>query len=201
MGKVAISSEQGKVVQSDQSRQPGLAHLHESTHPLVRIHLLGTMRATSFLGSDILLRGKKAQALLGYLALAPGKRASRSRVAAMLWDNVPDDQARASLRQALREIFSAMGSLADEMISADRETITLNANLCWIDAAAIFAPQIALPTLSHSDFAALCTGDSLRVWTVRHLRSVNGFWASEPDFPCSSPSSCKPSLISSRIQA
>src|ERR1700736_4387097 len=71
------------------------------TRPIVRIHLLGSMRATSYLGDDVLPRAKKARAALGYLCLAPGARVSRTRLASMLWDRVGGDQARTSFRQAL----------------------------------------------------------------------------------------------------
>ena len=74
------------------------------TSPLARIHLLGSMRATSFRHADILPRGKKARALLGCLCLADGARVSRARIAAMLWDRVPDFQGRASFRQAYRDL-------------------------------------------------------------------------------------------------
>src|SRR6201997_5322431 len=53
---------------------------------IARIHLLGPMRATSYLGDDILPRGKKARALLGYLCLAGGAKVPRLRLARLLWD-------------------------------------------------------------------------------------------------------------------
>jgi len=86
------------------------------TSPLARIHLLGSMRATSFRHADILPRGKKARALLGCLCLAEGARVSRARIAAMLWDRVPDFQGRASFRQAYRELVVAFGPLAEMLL-------------------------------------------------------------------------------------
>jgi len=79
----------------------------------------------------------------------------------MLWDRAPDTQARSSFRQALHELLLAMGPLANELISADRETIKLNANLCWIDAAAILAAETTSESLSRSELSALCTGELL----------------------------------------
>jgi DNA-binding SARP family transcriptional activator/TolB-like protein len=119
------------------------------------------MRATTYLGSNILPRGKKARAVLGYLSLAAGESVPRGRLAAMLWDRVSDAHARTSLRQALRELAAAMGPLASELISADRETIWLDDSLCWIDAAAILAPGTDSPNSSRSDLAALCPGELL----------------------------------------
>jgi DNA-binding SARP family transcriptional activator/Tfp pilus assembly protein PilF len=132
-----------------------------SDRPIVRIHVRGSMRATTYLGTDVLPRGKKARAILGYLSLTAGQRVPRARLAAMLWDRVPDTQARSSFRQALHELLLAMGPLANELISADRETIKLNANLCWIDAAAILAAETTSESLSRSELSALCTGELL----------------------------------------
>jgi TolB-like protein/cytochrome c-type biogenesis protein CcmH/NrfG len=122
---------------------------------IARIHLLGSMRATSYLGDDILPRGKKARALLACLCLAPGAKMARIRLARMLWDQAGDDElARGSLRQALRELCSALGPLAAEVISAGRSSIRLNVDACWIDA-------LALLDSSSPDLALLCTGKLL----------------------------------------
>lgn len=129
--------------------------------PSARIHLLGVMRATSYLGEDLIPRGKKARAVLGYLCLNPGQYIPRSRLAALLWDRVPEQQARTSLRQAIREISQAMSSLAGELIIADNETIKFETRSCWIDALAITSTD-PLPVQSlRSDLAALCVGELL----------------------------------------
>ena len=98
-------------------------------HPIVRIHLLGSMRATSYLGDDVLPRARKARAALGYLCLTPGARVSRTRIANLLWDRVNSNQARGSFSLALFELTSAMGPLAAELILSffllpDAESVT-----------------------------------------------------------------------------
>jgi DNA-binding SARP family transcriptional activator len=140
----------------DRSHQPK----RKSGRPIARIQILGAMRATSYLGSDILPRGRKARAILGCLCLASGKRVARSRLAAMLWDRVPEFQARASFRQSYRELVVALGPLAKELISADRETIVLNTSACWIDSLAVLAPDFAQNT-HRSELAAYCSGELL----------------------------------------
>lgn len=119
------------------------------------------MRATTYLGEDILPRGRKARAILACLCLASGERIPRTRLATLLWDRVPDDQARKSLRQSLREVTRAMGPLATELISANRETIRLDSDLCWIDALALLAPQPNVANSRRSDLAELCNGELL----------------------------------------
>jgi DNA-binding SARP family transcriptional activator/TolB-like protein len=130
----------------------------QSQEPLVRIHIIGEMRASTFLGDDVLPRGRKAQAILGCLCLAAGMPLRRGQLAAMLWDRVPPDQARASFRQAFRELTVPLGDLADEIFEADRETIRLNVDLCWIDALAVTAP---LDGDVRRDLAGHCQGDLL----------------------------------------
>ena len=116
------------------------------------------MRAVSYLGHNILPVGRKARAILGCLCLANGTRVPRSRLAAMLWDRVPDFQARASFRQAYRELVVAFGPLAKELLSSDRETIGLDAKLCWIDAVAVLAADP--PRDQHrADLASRCEGE------------------------------------------
>lgn len=50
---------------------------------------------------------RKAQALLGYLALAGNREVARERIAGMLWEDSPEAQARTSLRQALASLRRA----------------------------------------------------------------------------------------------
>src|SRR5438552_8843473 len=98
-------------------------HAGRASQSIARIHLLGSMRATTYLGDNILPRARKARAILGYLCLASGKPISRARLAAMLWDRADEAQARTSFRQALHELCVAIGPLANELISADRESV------------------------------------------------------------------------------
>jgi tetratricopeptide (TPR) repeat protein len=126
---------------------------------IARIHLLGPMRATSYLGDDILPRGKKARALLAYLCLASGAKVPRIRLARLLWDQASDHLARGSLRHALLELCAAMGPLAAELIATGRASIRLNADACWIDAAALL--ESSSPNSVRSDLALFCTGKLL----------------------------------------
>ena len=165
MSKKLAAKERSKVIRLDVGRPSGLGNDRGSARPLVRIHVLGSMRATTYLGEDILPRGKKARAILGYLSVMAGERVSRSRLAAMLWDRTPEPQAHSSFRQALHELSLAMGPLGNELISADRETVQLNSNFCWIDATAMLAPETtsagSSPGSSRSELSALCTGELL----------------------------------------
>jgi len=128
--------------------------------PLVRIHLLGSMRVTTWLGQDILPRSRKARALMGFLCMNAGVAVTRNRLSGMLWDRVPESQANASFRQALRLLTVAMEPLADELIVLSRDTIRLDASACWIDARAVLAPEPPACG-SRGDLAAPCSGEML----------------------------------------
>ena len=66
--------------------------------------------------------GIKALGLLAYLALEPGPH-PRETLATLLWSDSGDDDARASLRQALRQLRHAFG----DSIAADRQFVWLTA--------------------------------------------------------------------------
>lgn len=76
--------------------------------------LFGIFRLCST-DADIPLRGRKACALLAYLALSHGNRASREQLADLLWTDRGSEQARASLRQTLAELraITGMGAALD----------------------------------------------------------------------------------------
>jgi TolB-like protein len=126
---------------------------------IARIHLFGPMRAISYLGEDILPRGKKARALLAYLCLASGTKVDRTHLASLLWDESSSEHARGSLRRALSELCTAMGPLAAELVSAGRTAIRLDTHACWIDASAVL--ESSSPDSVRSDLALLCAGELL----------------------------------------
>ena len=128
---------------------------------IVRIHLLGPMRATTYLGANVLPRGSRARAMLGYLCLAGGEHVPRTRLAALLWDRVPDAAARTNLRQALRELLSAFGKFSNELIVSGRDILRLNVDLCWVDALAILTLDPSRLNAPQRDLKVLCRGELL----------------------------------------
>ncbi len=69
-----------------------------------RLILLGGFRLYRADGSAVPLAVRKGQALLSYLALQPGRRCSRDRLAALLWEDSSTPNARQSLRQVLTDL-------------------------------------------------------------------------------------------------
>ena len=77
-----------------------------------------------YLGDRVSLSGRKTRAMLAYLALAPSAKASRQRIADLLWGDRGEVQARASLRQSLSEVRA---SLADSgLLLATRAEVALH---------------------------------------------------------------------------
>lgn len=60
--------------------------------------------------------------MLAYLALQPGQRAERARLADLLWSDRSEEQARASLRQELSVLRRVLG---DAILAADRQAVWL----------------------------------------------------------------------------
>ncbi len=69
-----------------------------------RLHGWGDFAILAPTGEPLNPRGRKARALLAWLAFHPDRPISRERIAGLLWGDRGEEQARASLRQALFEL-------------------------------------------------------------------------------------------------
>lgn len=93
----------------------------EATPP-ARLRLFGPLTALDKEGRAVPIPSRRSRALLGYLALQPDRRETRSRLAGLLWADRAEAQARASLRQCLLELRSQIG---ETQIDASREWVAL----------------------------------------------------------------------------
>jgi TolB-like protein/DNA-binding SARP family transcriptional activator len=109
----------------------------------LRLTLFGRMDAWSLTSDRVLPRGRKARAALALLALrAADPEAApipRAELSATLWSRVPDEQARASLRQAILELSHALSPCGEGLLQVERDRIRLVHGLFWADAAAALA--------------------------------------------------------------
>ena len=86
----------------------------------LHISLLGDFQLWHH-GKSVRLRGRKARALLAFLATQPSRAVARERAADLLWSDRGTEQARNSLRQTIAEI---RGGLAESSaLVLDRDTI------------------------------------------------------------------------------
>ena len=95
----------------------------------------------SLFGDVKLLRGptqeialpRKTQLLLAYLALNDEQRHPRDKLAALLWQDRPEEQARQSLRQCLFTLSKALGDDQSPLVLADRNQLSLDSDRVAVD--------------------------------------------------------------------
>ena len=102
--------------------------------PLYRIELLGGCRVVDLsTGREIEFRTRKAKCLLGLLALSPSFELNREQLASLLWDPAPEELARGSLRQSLKELREVLGAGAEGCVIANRFIVALRAQAFDVD--------------------------------------------------------------------
>jgi len=92
----------------------------------LRITTLGGF-AASLGGRALVLKGRKTQAVLAFLALSGGAPVARERLTGLLWSDRGEEQARGSLRQALAELRRVLGDSGADLVKAERDTVALDA--------------------------------------------------------------------------
>jgi TolB-like protein len=100
----------------------------------LNIRLLGGFEAHFASGEPVAPIGRKAQALLAYLALAPGTPHAREKLTALLWSDRGETQARSSLRQALSELRKALAGADPPPLETNGEAVALAAGAVVVDA-------------------------------------------------------------------
>jgi DNA-binding SARP family transcriptional activator len=76
-------------------------------------------------GAPVPFPTRKSEALLAYLASHPGVPHRRDVTSSLLWGDVPDAQARHSLRQTLSEIRSALRAWHRPLIETEADSIRI----------------------------------------------------------------------------
>ena len=99
----------------------------------LHISLLGGFEARLRSGEVLALKGRKTQALVAYLALAPGEQRTRDELVALLWGDRGEQQARSSLRQSLSELRKALRDAGDSLLVAERDAVSLDADAIDVD--------------------------------------------------------------------
>src|SRR5262245_8524007 len=98
----------------------------------LKLRLLGGFELQSGEGSDSTPPGRKVRGLLACLALSPEVSWPRERLMALLWSDRAEEQARASLRQALTELRQALGEPSP--LRTEQDTVSLDAAAIAVDA-------------------------------------------------------------------
>lgn len=95
--------------------------------------LLGPMRLIDKTGQDLTPKARKTRAVLAIVALAKGP-VSRARLTDLLWGDRGEEQAKASLRQALYELRDLSSS---GLLTVSRESVELGPKRLWTDVGSI----------------------------------------------------------------
>src|SRR5215469_1710878 len=101
---------------------------------LLQVRLLGGFELQSGHGQDAAQLGRKVRALFACLALSPGKPWAREKLMALLWSDRGEDQARASLRQALAELRRTLEEPSP--LRTEHDAVSLDPAMIGVDAIA-----------------------------------------------------------------
>lgn len=91
---------------------------------LATLQVLGGFSLHDAAGHPIELKARKSRLLLAYIAVPSGQPRSREQLAALLWSDRQEEQARGSLRTALSGIRRALG---DDCLILEHDTVGLQA--------------------------------------------------------------------------
>src|SRR5580765_5419150 len=134
--------------------------------PSLRVILLGGFDARLVSGARVSLPTKKAQALLAYLGIRPGQSHPRDKLAALLWGEKSDEQARGGLRHALVVLRRALADADPPPLRIEGQTLALNSDEVEVDVVT-FERRVAEGTPEALERAAeLYRGDLLLGFTV-----------------------------------
>ena len=103
------------------------------TRPL-SLRLFGGFQLEDADGKAINITLRKAEALLAYLALVPGQRAPREKLATLLWGEAEQQRARQSLRQTLLALTKALARSDVQVLRMESQMVSLIPDSLRIDA-------------------------------------------------------------------
>src|SRR5262245_34479438 len=98
------------------------------------LRLLGDFQARLGVGPPLRLRTRKTQALLAYIALPPGQPHSRDKLAALLWGDRSQAQARSRLRESLFVLRRALAPADPPCLVLGSEAVAITAEAVDVDA-------------------------------------------------------------------
>jgi DNA-binding SARP family transcriptional activator/TolB-like protein len=98
----------------------------------IHLELIGGFRLLID-GQPQRIKNRKAQALIAYLALAPGLSESRERLAGLLWSESSEEKARASLRQTLHDLRVVLDPQDIGLVAFAHAEIVLDPKLLAVD--------------------------------------------------------------------
>ncbi len=132
----------------------------------VRLFLFGGFRLENASGEVLSTSLRKAEALLAYLAMAPGKTASREKLATLLWGESDQQRARQSLRQALFALTREFAQAEVSVLRMESQMVSLDPSAIWVDVGEFHALVETGDSESLTAAAALYSGPFLHGFTI-----------------------------------
>lgn len=108
----------------------------------LRLTLLGGFEARLASGREPRLPTRKSQALLAYLAMCPGQSHTRDKLAALLWGDKADSQARDGLRHTLLILRRALRDVDPPVLRVEGQTVAVEPAAIEVDVA-LFETHVA----------------------------------------------------------
>ncbi|HBK05887.1 MAG TPA: hypothetical protein DDZ81_08470 [Acetobacteraceae bacterium] len=123
-------------------RQPQPIRPPDVSRPKLRISVLGGA-FFNYDGQEIELRNRKARAIFAYLALSPAAEEPREKLAGLFWSEFSEQNARATLRQAIHEFREALQHAGCSALAVSRMTVGLRSASFSVDLDDILAAVAA----------------------------------------------------------
>src|SRR5262249_55820379 len=139
----------------------------ETVIPRLSLTLLGGFRAHLGPGPPLTLPTRKAQALLAYLGLPPGRAHPRDKLASLLWGNTVETTARTSLRQTLYAIRKRLSGADPLPLQMHANTVALDPAAVSVDVEAFEQGMAEATPSALADSLALYKGDFLEGLSVQ----------------------------------
>ena len=120
------------------------------------LKLLGPFECVGPDGRGVPISAVKQRGVLAYLALAHGKRASRSELASVFWSDRGESQARQSLRQCLSALRKLLDDGDESPIVSEGSEVSLVPNRLNVDVDEVLGPKSAMDTRYSDSTARTC---------------------------------------------
>jgi len=98
------------------------------------IRLFGGMAIQDSRGVNYLPRSRKTRAIVAMLTMTAPRLTQRTQLTALLWSKRENEQAHASLRQAVHELQGTLGFTWSRILLAERHTLSMNLGGVSVDA-------------------------------------------------------------------
>ena len=138
-----------------------------ATMARVDLTLLGGFQARLSHGASLRVPTRKAKGLLAYLALPCGIAHPRDKLAALLWGDMREGQARTNLRQTLFMLRKALPVMVRDHVKMDAANLVLEPEAVNVDVARFEQLVLQGSPEAVAQAVAIYQGDLLQGLTVR----------------------------------